>query len=107
EKWAGQKPYEYGTKFSTTVPGVISKVRMITAPGETGQHTIRIWNADTTVKLFEASWTPIASSDWQEVVLPAPLHIDASVNYIVAVSTGTDSTAYVAYISGYFNNGGG
>ncbi|ANE45808.1 hypothetical protein SY83_05285 [Paenibacillus swuensis] len=85
-------PYELGTKFQTNVPGLITKVRVYTTASEGGNHTVRIWDADTgSVVAGPYNWNITAgTAGWKSFSLPEPVSTTAYKNYIVAVSTSSD-----------------
>ncbi|MCL2771875.1 MAG: InlB B-repeat-containing protein [Oscillospiraceae bacterium] len=101
--------YNLGTVFYSSEPGNITSVRVYGIPGETGEHTITIWNNDGDLVFGPEVFDYTGANKWEYYNLDSPLHIDADVYYTVSVSTGTDdATAYPAIqhasVSG--NNGG-
>ncbi|HKS08815.1 MAG TPA: DUF4082 domain-containing protein [Pyrinomonadaceae bacterium] len=76
--------WEQGVEFSSTVDGQITHIRFWKAAGEpSGNHTGRIWNADTHVQLAAAIFTNETASGWQEAQLQTPLQITKGVRYKV------------------------
>ena len=95
-------PQELGTRFSPTVDGLITAVRVYGAETESGEHDVRIWRwADASLVAGPYSWE-YAGAGWHELALPTPIHIQANTDYIVAVSTGTDAAHdFVSTVGGF------
>jgi opacity protein-like surface antigen len=102
--------YELGTKFQADVAGKITGVRVYGVSGESGNHTVRIWNNATgQVVGGPYTWNFSGSNSWVTYTLPQPVSISANTQYTVSVSTGTDSAKYYTARAGDFaspgNNG--
>lgn len=99
--------YELGTQFSSSVDGIVTAVKVYTVTGETGNHTVRIWNnSSNTVVGGPYTWSYTGNNTWQTFTLPTPVNITASTVYTVAVSTGADTTKYYTALSGDLTSGG-
>jgi hypothetical protein len=100
QRWA--VPYELGTRFSTTVDGTITAVRVFGAQTESGLHAVRIWHWDSATLLAGPYEWEYAGPGWHELTLPTPLHIQARTDYVVAVSTGSDAAHdFVSTVGGF------
>lgn len=84
--------YELGTTFSVDFPGNITAVRLFTNSAEGGTHTVRLWNRVSGALIGGPfTWTiPSGTAGWKTLTLPAPVHINANTNYVVAISNGPD-----------------
>jgi len=84
--------YELGTKFWSDVNGQIPKVGLYSHVLEGGNHTVRIWQANTgTMVAGPYTWNITAGTEgWKLFTLPAPLSITANTDYIVAISNSSD-----------------
>jgi len=85
-------PYELGTKFKCTVQARVVKARVYAGASEVGEHTVRLWRvADAAVVAGPYAWTfPTGTEGWKEFTFPEPVIIEASVDYIIDVTNGTD-----------------
>lgn len=80
-------PYEMGMKFSSSVPGVITKIRFLKASSEGTGHTGKLWSASTQTQLASVSFTAETASGWQEATLSTPYAILPDTVYVVSVNT--------------------
>ena len=95
--------YELGTKFKANVNGSITKVRIYTNASEGGNHSVRIWRADSTLLSGPHTWSITSgTAGWKLFTLPSALNITANTDYIVAVSNSTDK--YYSYTSHGFDS---
>lgn len=78
-------PVEVGLKFLTYSVGQIVTLRFWKAPGETGPHTARLWDAGGRL-LGTAEFRSESASGWQEAALAAPVMIDANSVHVVSVT---------------------
>jgi hypothetical protein len=79
-------PLELGVKFKPLVDGHVSGVRFYKAPGASGTHTGRLWEANGTPKgtvVFGAE----TASGWQEATFATPIAVTAGTTYVVSYST--------------------
>lgn len=81
---------ELGTVFSADVDGYVTKVRFLSGAGLVdlnSSSTVKFWKVDGAQLLATYQWTHTDNSEgWKEFTLPAPLHIEANVKYIVSVT---------------------
>lgn len=98
--------YELGTVFSTTVNGQITGVRVYAGTGESGDHTVRIWQNNTNTVVSGPHTFNYSGSGWREFTLPIPASIAANTQYTVSITTGTDTNKAYAYISSDLVSGG-
>ncbi len=84
--------YELGTTFFADFPGNITAVRLFTNSAEGGNHTVRIWNRVSGALIGGPfTWTITSgTAGWKTLTLPAPVHVNANTNYVVAISNGPD-----------------
>ena len=84
--------HELGNIFKSSANGQVTKVRFYACAAESGAHSVSIWNWDTSTKIAgNFSWTPSTGAGWKEYTLGTAVNITANVNYMVVVSSGTDS----------------
>ncbi|BBH22100.1 hypothetical protein Back11_34450 [Paenibacillus baekrokdamisoli] len=95
---------ELGTKFKTSMDGIITKVRIYTNAVENGDHAVRIWRvSDSSIVSGPYTWNITSGTvGWREFTLPTPLSINANTEYIVDVSNSTDK--YYAWSDYGFNS---
>ncbi len=93
-------PFELGVKFRSEVPGYVTGLRFYKGSLNTGVHVGHLWAADGTL-LAEAIFTDESSSGWQEVILPAPIQIEADTIYIASYNT---RVGHFAVDDEYFNS---
>ena len=80
-------PYNMGTKFTPTVNGSITRVRVFSGPLESGDHIVRIYrNSDNTVIAGPITWNYGGDNAWITLDIP-DVTIAAGVEYTVAVTT--------------------
>jgi hypothetical protein len=100
-------PYELGTIFRSSVPGLITSVRVYSLAEESGDHNVWLWrNSDNTLLAGPIVWTYGGTDGW--ITLPiTPLAISANTDYTVAISV--QRGFYYPIVSHYFdapgNNG--
>ena len=100
------KAYELGMIFTPTADGDVVGFRYYATAAESGTHKARLWrNSDSTLV---SGPTTIGKSGtgWQELILPAPVHVQAGVAYTISVSTGGDAKKYYAYRNSAFTSAG-
>ena len=78
------QPIELGTKFRADTAGYITALRFYKGSGDTDTHVGHLWTS-LGVQLAEVTFTDETPSGWQEMVLPAPVHIDADTTYVVSI----------------------
>lgn len=95
--------YDLGTRFQSSMPGEIIKVRIYTHKNESATHTVRIWDyAAQKVIAGPYTWTVAAGTEgWQEFELPQALTIEAGKDYMVSV---TNDKSYYARGKNSTNN---
>ena len=97
--------YNLGTAFTPRVDGTVRKVRVMTYPGESGNHEVSLYRTPDMSRLagpFVASFN--GDGAWHDIDIPdTPLV--GGVEYIVAVSTGSIAAGY-PYSSNFFSPGG-
>ena len=98
---AAATAYELGTRFNTTVDGLVTHLRLYTAAGESGQHLASLWNADTSTRIFGPFAVTTSGSSWHTFDIP-DVAILKNVNYLVSITTGTDPGKSYAYIHHFF-----
>jgi hypothetical protein len=98
--------YELGTRFKTTVDGLVTHLRLYTAAGESGQHLASLWNADTATRIFGPVAVTPSDFSWHTFDIP-DVAILKNVNYIVSITTGTDPGKHYAYIHNFFSQESG
>jgi hypothetical protein len=81
-----ERPGEFGMKFSSSVPGLITRIRYYKPSGEGGPHIGRLWSAQGNL-LASAGFSGETSSGWQEAVLNSPYTIYADTIYVVSVNS--------------------
>ena len=88
--------YELGTRFKTATDGKIYKVRIYTHEGESGVHTVRLWDYNAkTIVAGPYEWdVPAGITGWQEFELPTPVSVTAGKDYVVAVSNNATTKYY-------------
>jgi len=83
-----------GMRFGVTAYGEITKVRLYTMADEGGEHLVSIWNYKTGERLTEEfySWNIAAGYEgWREYSLPKAVSVEPNQEYVVSITTGTDS----------------
>lgn len=85
-------PHELGLKFSSSRPGLVTRLRYFRVPEEQGPHTGRLWDENGR-QLAQAEFTHETASGWQETTLPQAVPIEADRVYVVSVNA---NTAYAA-----------
>jgi uncharacterized protein YaiE (UPF0345 family) len=99
--------YELGTVFTSSVSGQITGVRVFGVQGESGNHTIRIWNnLSNTVIGGPYTFKFTGNDSWVQYNLGTPVSIAANTAYTVSVTTGTDTGKLYAAVTGDFNSAG-
>jgi hypothetical protein len=80
----------YGTMFSTAVPGKITHIRAFGLKGEAGDHTAYIWeNGSGSIVGGPYIINYTGNNEWVEYELPEPVTIpEAGKQYTVVVTTG-------------------
>ncbi|MBT1070849.1 DUF4082 domain-containing protein [Pelotalea chapellei] len=95
-------PVEVGVKFRSDSSGTISGIRFYKAAGNSGTHTVRLWNASGTL-LATASSANETASGWQQADFSAPVAINANSVYTASYHT---SNGHYSYSSNYFSSSG-
>ncbi len=80
--------YELGVRLRSDVSGQVTKLRFYKGSQETGAHVGKIWTTSGQL-LGSVTFANESASGWQEQLLPAPVSLQANVDYIVTVTTGT------------------
>ena len=82
----------WARRSSADFPGNITAVRLFTNSAEGGSHTVRIWNCVSGALIGGPfTWTITSgTAGWKTLTLPAPVHVNANTNYVVAISNGPD-----------------
>ena len=93
------QPIELGTKFRASSDGTITVLRFYKGAGNNGAHIARLWRVSDGALLAEGTYTGETSSGWQQVVLPAPVAVQAGVTYL---STLYSPDQLFPITSGYF-----
>lgn len=97
-------PYELGTKFQTSEPGAITKLRFYKAVGETGLHTGRLWSSDGNI-LASANYGNETASGWQEITLETPYNLSINTTYVVSVNINHNYVATSKGLQSKVSNG--
>lgn len=86
---AASPGYEVGTQFSSKWGGSITALRFYEAPGETGNHTLKLW-ADTggTTPLRQVTIPATGTAGWREAAIPS-YTISPRTKYRVTVNANT------------------
>lgn len=74
---------ELGLKFSVQKDGKVKALRFYQANGESGAHTLRLWNADGTLTAT-VNAPEKQGAGWISAVLPEPLAVKAGATFIVS-----------------------
>jgi Domain of unknown function (DUF4082)/Bacterial Ig-like domain/Bacterial Ig domain len=74
---------EVGLKFRADTDGFITSLRFYKTPGNTGNHTGRLWKGDGTL-LATAKFVNETGSGWQEVSFDDPIAIKANTTYVAS-----------------------
>lgn len=93
-----------GVNFTANMSGKITKVMIYARADESGDHTVKIWNADTQEQLAGPYiWTVTApgSDQWLEYTLPEAFAVQTGVKYAVTVSNSAEFMFYPCY-EGFF-----
>lgn len=86
--------YELGTIFRTSVAGIISHARVYALPGETGEHTVRMWrNSDNMLVGGPYNWDYHGAVGWITLDID-DISIIADTDYTIAISTGNGDKNY-------------
>ena len=72
-----------GTRFRSSVSGVIQSFRFFKGAGNTGTHIGQLWTSNGTL-LGEATFVNETAFGWQQVNLTTPIAISANTDYIVS-----------------------
>lgn len=99
-------PYNMGTKFTPTVNGTITRVRVFSGPSESGDHIVRIYRNDTNAVLAgPITWNYGGDNAWITLDIP-DVTITANIEYTVAVTTSSGPQRYYPFRGGYFSTAG-
>jgi hypothetical protein len=82
---------ELGVKFTADQAGTISGIRFYKAPGNTGTHTVTLWD-NTGAPMASATSGNETASGWQTVPFTSPVAIAANTTY---------TASYFAPVGGY------
>ena len=96
DKYGSDTTYELGTRFKTTVDGIITKVRLYTHAEESGVHKVTLWDySKKTAIAGPYDWNVEAGTEgWQEYELPTPVSVTANTDYVVAISNNATTKYY-------------
>ena len=72
-----------GVAFTPDTNGVVTGIRFYKAPGNTGPHTIGLWNAAGTT-LATGAVTAEGASGWQTALFSAPVNVNSGTAYIAS-----------------------
>jgi len=85
-------PYEFGTIFQASTPGIIKGLRVYSMSTESGVHTARVWkNSDNSAIGGPYSLTYGGTNDWMVFELTNAVTVESNVLYTISVSTGDDA----------------
>lgn len=93
-------PAEVGMKFRSSEDGYITALRFYKQTNNTGTHVGHLWSA-TGQQLAEATFTNETASGWQEVVLAAPVAINANTTYVTSYYA---AAGRFGFSPGYFSS---
>lgn len=91
--------WEVGTRFTTDREGIVTELRFYKAVGETGNHTIKIWDSSGSLVTSKTSLsTNETASGWQTVSLTSAVTLAAG-TYMVSVNTNTKQVKTFGYFT--------
>ena len=107
ERFSDHAAYDMGVKFSATVPGWVTAVKVFGLKGAAGKHDVYIWsNKDAKLLAGPYSFDFIGDNKWVTFELPDALSIEAGVEYTAVVSTGNEKEKYYPAVNGDFAKSG-
>ena len=86
--WDDPDAVQFGTKFSSSAPGLVTGIRFYKGEANTGDHTGSLWSPNGT-RLAEVTFTAETASGWQLATLGAPVRLQPGVEYKVTVHSST------------------
>jgi len=80
------EPVDLGLRFTTSRAGSIVGLRFLKGAGDTGRHTLTLWDGTGAV-LARVTPTTETASGWQEVRLDEPVPVEPGRTYVVSYHT--------------------
>lgn len=78
--WPDSAAVQLGVRFTSSVAGTLTGIRIYKGTADTGTHTAYLWAADGT-KLATATFSGETASGWQDVYFTTPVPITAGAEY--------------------------
>ncbi|WP_226579036.1 DUF4082 domain-containing protein [Acuticoccus sediminis] len=94
--------YELGTRFTANTGGVVTTLRYFRGSADAGDvdtRTLHLWASDGSLLATGTSSAQPGEAGWQDVVLTAPVRLDADASYVVSYGT----TQNYAFSSNFFS----
>lgn len=98
--WSDVQSPQLAVRFTASVAGTITGIRYYKAAGDTGTHTVYLWDAAGN-KLASAPGSGETASGWQDVYFTTPVAITPNAEY--RASYDTTGTAYAVDIGALAN----
>lgn len=101
---SGGGAFEIGIRFGVTVEGCrLTRVSYFKSAGESGSHTIRLWNEKTGALIDSWLVTSESAGGWQAQEISTPVDLDANIDYLLSVNTVTTYTRGELFTAGRVN----
>ncbi|MET1044795.1 MAG: DUF4082 domain-containing protein [Microbacteriaceae bacterium] len=98
--WDDPDAVQFGTKFSSSVAGVVTGIRFYKGEANTGVHTGSLWSSGG-VRLAEVAFIDETASGWQLAILSTPVRLQPGIEYRVTVHSSTGR--YAVDLNGLLN----